>query len=381
MEKISVYTILYYDLQFYENIIQKIYDYVDEIIIIDGPYSYAIDILKQLNLFYNEENKPSELEEIIKKYSKVKYKYVICDNEEEKRIIGYNMCSNNLVLLIDTDEFLNINIDNLNNFINNKDKYVGCSSIYNMCDYNINFNKLVKKYILFKKEKISALEHLDYTWLIGCKQNKKNIDYMCFSEFGIIYHVTLYRNKKNNIIKFIFYNLLYFKIKNMPLKILNNYDNNILLNNFNLTISEILDIFSRSGINNINIPVIKDNTILELLSENEVKDLKKYDNISEFYFLHEMKCLKNISVYFRLNNLKNEIKILFENIKNVRIKLYKYYLNTNNNIIESFDYQNILDNQIFLKYDLDSNEKYTVIEIVCYETNLNDNVFTIKNIS
>ena len=77
MKKISVYTILYYDLQFYEDIIKYLYDVVDEFIIIDGPYSYAVDTLKKLNLFYDEQTKPHELNDIIKKYSKIKYKYVI----------------------------------------------------------------------------------------------------------------------------------------------------------------------------------------------------------------------------------------------------------------------------------------------------------------
>jgi len=120
-------------------------------------------------------------------------------------MIGYNMCLNNLVLLVDTDEFLNIDIKKLNIFIKNPDKFVCCANIYNMCDYNINFNDLVKKYILFKKTKISALEHLDYTWLIGCIQHEKKIHYMSCDEFGLIYHYTLNRSIKNNIIKFLFY--------------------------------------------------------------------------------------------------------------------------------------------------------------------------------
>ena len=241
MSKISVYTILYYDLQFYEDIIKKIYDIVDEIIIIDGPYSYAVDTLKKFNLFYEEYNKPDELNKIIENYSKIKYKYVICDTEEEKRIIGYNICSNDLVLLIDTDEFLDIDINKLNNFVNNKQKFVCCANIYNMCDYNINFNELTKKYILFKKNTISALEHLDYLWLVGCKQNKKNIDYMSMDEIGLMYHLTLNRNKKNNIVKFFFYVLLYRKNNKQPFNLIDNYNNDELITC--LTVNEIKNIF------------------------------------------------------------------------------------------------------------------------------------------
>lgn len=140
---------------------------------------------------------------------------------------------------------------------------------------------------------------LDYTWLIGCKQQEKNIGYMSSSDFGIIYHQTLCRNKQNNIIKFIFYVMLYRKNNNQPFNLLDNYDNNTLLNNFNLTINDILNIFVHSNINRINIPdCFSENNILEILDENDIiNNLKKYNNLSEFYFLIEMKCLKNNAVF------------------------------------------------------------------------------------
>jgi hypothetical protein len=178
--KISAYTILYYDLQFYEDIIKHIYDFVDEIIVIDGPYTYAIDTLKKFNIFYDENNKPNEISDIIKKYPKIKYTYVTCDNEEEKRMIGYEKCSNELILLADTDEFINIDMSRLNEFIKDESKMIGSFNIYNMCDYNINYNQLVKKYILFKKKYISSLDHLNYLWLVGCKQEEKKLSICLF---------------------------------------------------------------------------------------------------------------------------------------------------------------------------------------------------------
>ena len=90
--KISAYTILYYDLQFYESIIKNIYNYVDEIIIIDGPYSYAIDTLKKFNLFYDEKNKPQIINNLLNKYNKIKYFYKIFDNEENKKECLVTIC-------------------------------------------------------------------------------------------------------------------------------------------------------------------------------------------------------------------------------------------------------------------------------------------------
>jgi len=377
MEKISVYTILYYDLQFYEDIIKYLYDFVDEFIIVDGPYAYAIDTLKKLNLFYDESNKPCELNKIINNYPKIKYKYVICDNEEEKRIIGYNMCSNNLVLLVDTDEFLNINIPNLNAFINNPNKFVCCSNIYNMCDYNINFNDLTKKFIFFKKTKISALEHLDYTWLVGCKQNNKIISYMSFDPFGLIYHFTLNRNKQNNIIKFIFYVLLYKKNNNQPYNLIDGYDNDHLLSCMSL--NEYLNIFIHNDKNKINIP--SNNCSLQIIEDNEIiLNLKKYNkNLLDFQFTNEMKCLLNVPVFFRLDEYKKKYILFFENVLNVIVTVYYLYLNLQ--LTEkSYNYTNLLNNMIEIPNDLYDNTKYIYIKLICNKTCDDNFIFTLKNI-
>ena len=374
--KISVYTILYYDLQFYEDIIKNIYDIVDEIIIIDGPYSYAIETLQKYNLYYDEENKPSQLSNIISKFSKVKYKYVICDTEEEKRIIGYNACSNDLVLLIDTDEFLIIDQQKLNNFINNANKFVCCSDIYNMCDYNINYNKLVQKYILFKKSKISDLEHLNYTWLVGCKQSEKNVGYMSFLSFGKIYHQTLNRNKTNNIIKFIFYVLLSQKNNNLPFCLINNYNYDYLIDN--LSQSEILDIFIHSHINRINIPSVEIKNNLELLNDDFIVNLSKYKNNSnDFYFHKEMRCLINVCAYFRLNDV-NKITVIFENVKSINVKIYNICLNKQYKI-ENYVFQNVIDDKIIIE-NVTPKNYITVIEFNCSKTKSNSSLFVVKNI-
>ena len=377
MEKISVYTILYYDLQFYEDIIKYLYDFVDEFIIIDGPYNYAIDTLKTFNLFYDETTKPGELNKIIEKYPKIKYKYIICDNEEEKRMIGYNMCSNNLVLLVDTDEILNIDIKTLIAFINNPNKFVCCANIYNMCDYNVNFNNLTEKYILFKKPQISALEHLDYTWLIGCKQNKKNISYMCFDAFGLIYHYTLNRNKQNNIVKFIFYTLLYRKNNKQEYNLIDGYKNSDLINC--LTINEILNIFIHNNKNKINIP--NDNFNLKIIETNDViLNLKKYNkNLLDFHFIDEMKCLLNVPIFFRLNKHKEKYILCFENAMNINVNVYYLYLNLEP-MQQSYSYINLSNNMIEIQNDLYNNPKYIYIELICDKTCDNNFIFTLKNI-
>ena len=71
LAKISVYFIIYHDLQFLDDILARIYPFVDEIVIIDGPYEYAVELLKQCELFYDESTKPVKLTELIIKYPKL----------------------------------------------------------------------------------------------------------------------------------------------------------------------------------------------------------------------------------------------------------------------------------------------------------------------
>ena len=377
--KISAYTILYYDLQFYESIIKNIYNYVDEIIIIDGPYSYAIDTLKKFNLFYDEKNKPQIINNLLNKYNKIKYFYKIFDNEENKRMFGYDMCKNNIILLVDTDEFIYLNKSNLKRFINDKNRYVCSTDIYNMCDYNVYINNISKKNIFFKKNKITSFQHLDYTWLVGCKQNKIINSYITNYSSSMTYHLTLFRNKKNNIIKFFFYVLLYRKNNKLPYNILDNYDNNFLLQNFNN--NQILNIFIHSKLDSINIPT--NDNVVKLLN-NYPFDLHKFKNNSiDFFFKNNMKSLKNIPSFFRLNSknhINNYINIYFDNVKSINISFYNIKYNKKYESIE-LSFNDIKNNIINVNnYIKSSNYKYNIIKILVTETINNNSIFTLKNI-
>ena len=62
---------------------------------------------------------------------------------------------------------------NIKRFMENESKFVGRFDIYNMNRANVSYSKKIQKYVLFKKNKISAVDHLDYLWLVGCKTKEK----------------------------------------------------------------------------------------------------------------------------------------------------------------------------------------------------------------
>jgi len=381
INKISVYIILYHDLGFLNDIISLIYENVDEIILIDGPYSYNIDTFKKLNLFYNETNRPQELVNIINKYSsKIKYYYNIFINEEEKRMFGYEKCSNDIVLLVDTDEFLIFNEEKINFFINSN-KSVGEFSIYNMNRTNIHFDNKATKFVIFKKKDISSFHHLDYLWLIGCKQNKINHRLMLLNnDLGIIYHQTLNRTKFNNIIKFIFYICLYYHSQTNKKSILGDYKIDDLLQV--ITLDDLLDIFYHSKQELIGIP--SDINKIWMTKNDILINLDKYNNNHiDAYFKNDSIILKNISYFCYLdlvNNNFNQIIIAVDNAKNINVDLYE--INTNEKIIiNSYNFE-ISNNQIIINKEFNKKNNYLNLALMlnCNET-INDNfIYKIKNI-
>ena len=378
--KISVYTILYYDTQFLETIYKHIEKYIDEFVIVDGPYSYAIETLKKYNLFYDENSRPAELLSLIERFPKIKYHYKIFQKEEEKRMYGYNNCKNDYVLLVDTDEFINLNLDNILYFMKNrKQKYVSSSEIYNMCDYNINFNKLSRKNIIFKKKKISALQHLDYLWLINCKQSTPVTSYIEETKpIGIMYHLTLNRSKKNTIVKFMFYISLYFHIHNKEFQLLDNYDDETVMKL--LSIDELLNIFVHSRISHINLPDNKPGNLLEETTIPNNLQLEKFkDNKKEFYFTNEIKGLVNLPLFFYIERNSKNIKLVIQNGKKIIINLYYYFIGKNTKIVKKGLFESLNNNFIIEERDIE-NPIYKVIEIRVIETCNEDKIFTLKNI-
>jgi hypothetical protein len=326
-EKISCYISFYYDYDFLEDIINELDNYVSEIILVDGPYSYCVDTLKKFDLFYEHTNKPIEIDNIIKKNYKIKYFYDIWDNEKDKRMFGYEHCTKDIVILADADEFYYFDNNNLINFINSNYSVAGFD-IYNMNRHNIYFekNKISR---IYKKNTINSHQHLSYTWLVGVSNlEKQNIDYIYTNKVGTIYHQTLNRNKIGNIIKYIFYVSLYYKNKNLEFKIINNYTYDDLIKN-NLNNKNIMNIFSKSRYDSINIPNF--NKSLHYLKEN-IEILNKYsNNYSHGYFTEKMYILNNHEQFFLINKnliIDEKIDIIFEctNINSILITITELYI-------------------------------------------------------
>jgi len=360
--KISCYINFYNDLDFLNSILDHIDKFIDEIVIVDGPYLYCVDTLKKFNLYYDENSLPQELQKIIKIYGeKIKYYYNIWNNEKEKRMFGYDKCTNDIVMLLDSDEFYYIDEQKLNEFIESNYN-VGGFKIYNMNRTNL-YYEYADKFIIFKKKIINSHQHLSYTWLVGVDGlEEKDFRMISLNYIGIIYHQTLNRTKYYNSIKYIFYISLYNSLNNT---------NNFL--GFNLEdilkiikLDDFLEIFSKSKIELINIP---QNKILKHI--DTYIDLEPYNNNHKHgYFTKKMKVINDLQMYFYLDeNLitNNEINICIKtnNIKNIEINLIEISLD------KAYFYHNkveleVKDNYvIYNKEVVNKNNIYYVLNVKC----------------
>jgi len=381
MEKISCYISFYNDLDFLEDILDGINNYMNEIVIIDGPYEYCVEKLKNFNLYYDENSKPEKLTIILDKYKdKVKYYYSHWKDEKEKRIFGYDKCTNEIVILVDSDEFYYIENDKLQNFILDSKYAVAGFKIYNMSRHNTYF-ELAHKNIVFKKSKINSYQHLSYTWLVGVDDKEpQKIGLISNNFIGTIYHQTLNRSKYGNIIKYIFYISLYnYKNKLALNKLIGHYDIGQLSEN--LTLSEIHTIFSKSMIELINLPNI---TKKIYILDNPLINLDKYkDNFRHGYFSPNTKILKNIITYMYLDEqliIDDELNILIETDNIINLNLNLIEINVNNNHYEHKDICiNVVNNLSSVNIKLNNNNCLNyVIKLKC--DTYNGIVGNIKNI-
>jgi glycosyltransferase involved in cell wall biosynthesis len=210
--KISIAICIYNDFDFINECVDRAYDFADEIVILDGPYGYCKPILQYFDLYYS--GMPEALREISRR-PKVRYEYREFENEQSKRIALYEMCRSDVVMLLDSDELIvDIDKDELERFLRSNKK-VACSSFNNLVRRDCLISNPTKKFIFFKRQQITAREHLDYTWLIGVDQQKPNQEFMYDRPVMNIAHVTLMRSPYFNIVKYCFYTRLYFYSRGM----------------------------------------------------------------------------------------------------------------------------------------------------------------------
>ena len=214
---------------------------------------------------------------------KVRYKFGTFENEKSKRIALYEMCNFDVVMLLDLDELIiDIHRDELDKFLQS-DKKVAGASFNNLVRSNYLIDKPTTKFIFFKRQDISAAEHLNYTWLVGVDQAKTNEEFKYRLPVMEIAHLTLMRSPYFNMVKYCFYSRLYYYSRGMHDQLGRLFGRPFeMLSNKGLSGNEIKDIFRRS------LPALMNFPVETPLFETDLPTIdSNFDQIADIRFLTE----------------------------------------------------------------------------------------------
>lgn len=177
--KASAYLSIFDDWELLETAIASIDPYVDEIIVVDGAYSWLANFIGRSGRDASRSN--DAVYSTLKRFeSKIRYITGIWENELEKRMAGYAACQNRYIFRVDADEVLFINEDTLDHF-KSSNYAVGEMEmpIYvapGLIRATNSDRAIERQALLFDSTKITPRNHLDYLWLVlsSAEDNSRN---------------------------------------------------------------------------------------------------------------------------------------------------------------------------------------------------------------
>jgi hypothetical protein len=183
-------------------------DIVEAVYILDGPYRYCFNVYKDSGFYVEERHSP--IKAVARDFPKARYSFDLFEDEAEKRIRLYNGARGDIVLLLDLDEVPEaLSETELKEFWDSA-YTVAPIGMLNIISCDASEKTRSNKYALFKRNKIGAVQHLDYTWLIGVTQNKPNPEAMMPQSICNVDHYFLLRNRSSLLQKCLFYNCLWY---------------------------------------------------------------------------------------------------------------------------------------------------------------------------
>ena len=170
MKKISAYIQIYNDHELLEASLDSIKSYVDELVLVDGCYSWMMPYVEANGL--NPIRSVNEVYSIVEKAG-IPFKTItaVWKNQLEKRVAGFNDCSLDYVMRVDADEIILFDENLLSDFYMS-DFAIACMQMPTFVTPNLyvgnklSANNIPEQNFIFKKSSISAQEHLAYLWLI-----------------------------------------------------------------------------------------------------------------------------------------------------------------------------------------------------------------------
>lgn len=221
--KISALICVDQDVEYLALVVEQVHAFVDEIIIVDGPYRWIIEAYRNLPFDYSART-PNVLFRGKPLIADAKVKYIHREwvNEQEKRAFGYESCTSDLVLVIDSDELIEFDLQNLEYFIYSADTIAridmySLARSHTRAEYPVH---MLQEIIanpdsphtcmrLFRRNAVSATEHLPYLQIFNLPPAPPfppiNPDIVHNAPIGTVYHLSIMRTGESNFSKYRFY--------------------------------------------------------------------------------------------------------------------------------------------------------------------------------
>lgn len=225
---ISAYLSIYEDADVLEYALKMIRPYVDELIVVDGAYSWMADYLSKIGL---DPNRSREHVYEILNGSGIRLKIIsrVWKNEIEKRQVGYQACTHRYRMRIDSDEIIQIYSNEFDAFFRS-----GCAVAEMYMPTQVTNRHVVKggKFIdlfrryprqcfLFDSDKIGPEDHLKYLWLVLPADmlpegSKKEIYAVYEHPIAFNYHLTSFRHVETSARRGSFYLMNWMRKNGAP---------------------------------------------------------------------------------------------------------------------------------------------------------------------
>jgi hypothetical protein len=205
--------ILYNDWDILELAIQSARRIADELVVVDGAYSWMAPLLQE----YEQDPARSNAETcaILARHTDfVRYISGTWENESHKRIVAYNACRGDIVHLIDADEIHDWAPDAFNAFVRATTLIAEMTSPLLMPGGLLGRvgtrPQIGRKPTTFKRSDISAEQHLSYLWLVLPKSEQDMLPprekgVFWHPSLGTNYHYSMLRTTKSAISRAMFY--------------------------------------------------------------------------------------------------------------------------------------------------------------------------------
>ncbi len=219
MASVSVVIQFFEDFDFIERVVERL-DWVDEIVVNDGPFQFTRELLEPLvgrDLEQPSQRAAGLFAGLARRLGvPIHYHHGVFAGEREKRIHGYGLATGDVVLSVDADELLLLDREAVERFWASP-ALVASFDCVNFTYLNLVCGKpgsplVARKPFAFKRGAITAERHLDYLWLVGVEQAAvASEDFLPEALCGGA-HLTTVRSPYGASIKFGFYNCLYFHL-------------------------------------------------------------------------------------------------------------------------------------------------------------------------